>query len=298
MTAAIVGAEGWDGAPRPDDRWHLSASNLSKALASPNLERWGYRTTAERVIEQLPLITQLASTSPDAARELIKEIRWTPPTPGELGAADRGTALHAYLEARVTGAPAAVLNAQHTAQLAPYVAQLEAWLAHFQPEPLEVEQVVYNPEHGLAGRLDFKFRVPRWADMGLTGPDQLVDLKTSDKGFTKFGHVTKPYGDAHPIQLSVYKHATHKATWTPRVCSNSGARFYLANDAELATAVAPVETHGALLLHLTPSHCNAHPVDVSADVYAYARCIASAWRWVHLVSGTAVGACIPTGATA
>lgn len=292
MTAPQIGVDGWNGEAGVDDRWHLSASTIGKALAAPSLERWGYRRTAEVVVDNLPMLTQLAGVNPSAAQEFVREARWAAKAPGELGAGERGTELHAYIEARLLGAPLPVWPDVAAAQLAPFLPHIEAWLSAHRPEPLEVEQVVYDPARGLAGRLDFKVRLrgryAAWPDV--VDPVVLIDGKSSDKSFDRYGRPSKPYADSHPLQLAALAHATHKATWRPRIISAAGGgRFYLANDAELALAEAPHPVDGAMLLQITPGHCTGYPVDIGPEVHAYTVNVAAAWRWAHLVSKSTIG---------
>lgn len=307
MSTAQIGAAGWDGQAQPGDRWHLSASTIGRALAAPQLERWGYRRTAEVVVDNLPMLNHLAGVNRSAAEEFVREARWAARAPGELGSADRGTALHAYIEARLLGTPhdlptvlQHLVETRHDfrmpdlaaamAQLAPFLPHVEGWLATYRPEPIEVEAVVYDPAHGLAGRLDFKVRLRgRFAPWPVTGPVVIVDAKSTDKALDNYGRPSKPFADSHPLQLAALAHATHRATWQPRIVGSAGGgRFYLANDDELALATSPCPVDGAMLLQITPGHCTGYPVRIGPDVHAYAVAVASAWRWAHLVSKSTI----------
>lgn len=287
----MIGAQGWNGAPAPDDVWCLSASTIGKALAKPSLEAWAHRTTAERVIADLDVIAPLAARSPQAAVEYVKGIRFTGEA-GQLSAADRGTELHAYMEARLLGTPLPAWVPNHAEQLAPFLPHIEAWLSAFYPEPVEVERVVFDPASRLAGRLDFKLRLrgvfPAWP--GVRNPVVLLDGKSTDKTYDNQGRLFKPYADSHALQLAALAHATHAATFDPRIMpGTNGGRFYLANPEELAACTAPAQVDGAALLQITPAYCTAFPVDIGPAVHAYTRCVADAWRWAHIASKAVVG---------
>lgn len=293
MTAPLFGAEGWDGNPRPDDIWHLSASTIGKALARPKLDQWAERETANRVIDDIDVIGPLARRSRDAAVAYVKGIRYTG-TEGRLSAADRGTELHSYVEARLKGLPVPVWDGAVAEQLAPYVPHIEVWLSEYRPEPLEVEAAVYDPAARLAGRLDWKVRLPGtfepWPGVVWHDPVVVVDGKSSDKPYDRVGNVNRPFADSHGLQLATLVHATHLATWTPRISPGlAGGRFYLANPTELAAAATPAAADGAVILQMTPAHCTPFPIDVSLTVHQYARCVADSWRWAHLVSKSTVG---------
>lgn len=295
----MIGAQGWNGAPAPDDVWHLSASTIGKALAAPSLEAWAHRTTAERVVADLDVIAPLAARSPDAAIAYVKGIRFTG-ADGALSSSERGTELHAYIEARLRGLPVPVWAPQHAEQLAPFLPHIEAWLLAFMPEPVAVEQVVFDPASRLAGRGDWWLRLhgtfPAWP--GVRNPVVLFDGKSSDKTFDRQGRPFKPFADSHPLQLAALAHATHAATFDPRIMpGTNGGRFYLANPEELAACTAPPHVDGAALLQITPAYCMAFPVDIGPAVHAYTRCVADAWRWAHIASKATVGDPIPTPTT-
>jgi hypothetical protein len=287
----MIGAQGWNGAAAADDLWYLSASTIGKALARPQLEAWAERETAARVVADLHIIGPLAAQSPDAARAYVKSIRFTG-SDGRLSAADRGTELHAYVEARLRGTALPTWEQAHAEQLAPYLPHIEAWLAAYMPEPIELEQVVFDPASRLAGRLDWKLRLrgrfTAWP--GVADPVILFDGKSTDKGFDRDGRPFKPFADSHPLQLAALAYATHAATFDPRIVpGNNGGRFYLANPAELGACTVPAHVDGAALLSMSPVHCTAFPVDISPGVHAYARCVADAWRWAHIASKQTIG---------
>lgn len=279
-------------AAEPGDTWHLSASNIGKALAAPQLENWGFEQTAEKVVRQLGLIGELARQSEAGAVQYVKGIRWEAED-GKLSAADRGTAIHEYIEARLLGTDTAMRPAEHAAQLAPFLARVDDWLRRWQPEPVLVEQVVYNPAHHLAGRLDFVLRFPRWEEAGLNGEVQLTDAKTHEHPTTKWGGVPRPFGNPHALQLATYKAATHVATLEPRVIElgrdDRKSRFYLANADELAACDPMPHIDGAVILHVTPGHAHLHPIEAGQDVYHYARAVAEAWRFAHVIADRCVG---------
>lgn len=276
-----IGADHWDGKPGPSDREIISATTITDAMASPALERWKAWETGRRVVDNLDMLRGLADTQPDTAVKWVVNAPYSVPKGRTVNAADLGSSLHAALEAWLKGEP--------TPELPPEAWQmanlLARWVERFQPRLHAAELFVFNVHTLLGGRSDL------WAWIG--GQLWLLDLKTSIENANKRGTLKRPYNDSHPLQLATYRHATHAATWAPRVLEGDGARRYLVNDAELAVAApAPVAEHTGIL-YLTPQRCHLYPVKTGPAVYEAVQSVAGTWRWLNYESEGAVGSPIP-----
>jgi hypothetical protein len=145
---------------------------IDQILPKPALVPWAERETAEGMLTLLragelhPSLT--AAEALAAMREAkigAEGVRTT--------AARRGVDVHALLERYARDGtwadPVGLLDVDDY----PYAHALNDWLRANRPEPHEIEQLVADPEHGYAGRLDLIATID--------GQRTLVDLKTSEK---------------------------------------------------------------------------------------------------------------------
>lgn len=286
-----VGAVGWDGVVAPTDQRLLSASSVPKALKSEALERWAVTETGRRLLDQLPKLNALANQDPDAALAWIENLRWEPKPGDELNAADTGTDMHTLLESwlRGTAVPADVEGrVQRDPAMWAMAENLWRWYCRFEPEPVLMEHAVYDPAHGIAGRLDLVCRFRKAPQLGLC----LVDLKNSRDAKTRGGNRKKPYADTQALQLASYRWATHVATFEPRVLiteKKSSARVYLLNEAEKAACDPMPELDGSYILQNNPESCLLYPVSSTRAVHYRAVQAEGLWRWLNEESRLAVG---------
>ena len=111
-------------------------------------------------------------------------------------AADRGLNIHRMLEEYMLFQQ--VPNpADHPEPHRPFIRGLVKWLIRLDPEPVEVELLVADPENGYAGRLDLLARVK----VGGVPQLWLCDLKTQEKGSI--------YESAH-VQTRLYARAEER----------------------------------------------------------------------------------------
>jgi hypothetical protein len=101
-------------------------------------------------------------------------------------AAQRGAAVHRFLEHYFTSGTIADLD-DYSPGHWPYLQAAAAFVWEYDPQPLEVEQLVIHPEYGYAGRPDLVARV---ADV-----PTLLDFKSNSKG--------RIYPEAH-VQTTAY----------------------------------------------------------------------------------------------
>jgi hypothetical protein len=136
------------------------------------------------------------------------------------------------------------------------------WLDEEQPEPILAEATGINLKHGYAGRTDL-VAIVNYLDRGRV--PCVIDWKTSRKSYTGFGRdeaVTMPYPEAGQ-QCMAYSRFEHVVRWDrSNRLEKQGqrGRYYYVEDEDLAWAQPMPEVEGGLVVHITPEHCNAHPV--------------------------------------
>ena len=135
-----------------------SVTNVLGVINKPALPRWAAREVAAAAVT---MKASLAGMDDAEVMDVLKGAPWRRST----RAADRGTTIHAYLEAALMGsAPGRV-----DGEAAEYRAAADAWLAAWSPEPVQLERTVFGD--GYAGTGD------AWLRIG--GELWLVDFKTS-----------------------------------------------------------------------------------------------------------------------
>lgn len=286
-----VGAAGWDGLPCPDDLRLLSASSVPDALKSEQLERWKINETLSRLADRLPEFHARLQQDRDDALDWAKQLRFEPSADGTQSAADTGTDMHSLLECWLRdGAVPSDLGARINADpiMLALANNLWRWFNTFQPVAVQIEQVVYDPANGLAGRFDAKVTFKRKASLGVV----LLDLKNSRDSRYKSGGFKKPYADSQALQLATYAHAPLTATFEPRLLITQRAmshRVYLLNQAEQAVCAESVPVDGAAILHNTPERIGLYPMDVGPGTHRRALEAAGLHRWANEESRAALG---------
>lgn len=286
-----LGADGWDGTACPDDLRLVSASSVPKALASPALERWAITRTIEEIAAQLPKFQALVAQDIAAAVAWADQLRYAPDAGAELNSADSGTAMHSLLEAWMRGEavePGLVEQIQRDPVLTALATNLWAWFNRFQPDPIALETVVYDPANGIAGRLDAIVRFRKAPDLGVV----LMDLKNTRTARYKSGGLKRVYGDSHALQLASYRYAPLVATFEPRLLQTQRAtssRVYLLNTAEREACTPKVDIDTTLIVSNNPERCQAYPIDTSPAVHRRALEAVGLHRWINEESGGVVG---------
>jgi hypothetical protein len=151
-------------------------------------------------------------------------------------AADLGTWMHEYVEARLLGEFAAAPETEWQAEM---VEQFEAWLFEHDVEALLVEETVYNPR-GYAGTLDLVVRVD--------GKCYLTDIKTSRNTWPE-----------HYMQLAALGAAP---VWLRQVAEGTpGAVEYKRKDKPSTYWVEDVvpDFEGYAILHIRPTDDDGKP---------------------------------------
>jgi hypothetical protein len=135
-----------------------SVTNIIGVLDKPALPRWSALEVAKKAWE---LRLSLANMDEADAVDVLKGAPWRKST----RAADRGTTIHAYLEARMLGLTPEIVEGEALR----YRDAAEAWLDDWQPQVIATERTVFGPDYAGTGDL--------WCMRD--GKVTIVDFKTS-----------------------------------------------------------------------------------------------------------------------
>ena len=163
-----------------------SVTNIIGILNKPALPRWAAKVVAEQAAAMKDSLRNLEDAE---IIDLLKAAPWRSST----RAADRGTTIHAYLEAKMVG-----LDPQEiSGEAARYRKAADAWLADWQPTPIATELTVFGPDYAGTGDL--------WCRPSHGGV-AIVDYKTSKAIYSEAA-----------MQLAALAHATMQADGTPAI---------------------------------------------------------------------------------
>lgn len=135
-----------------------SVTNVLGVLNKPALPRWAAKVVAEQAVA---MRDSLPNLEPAEAVDLLKGAPWR----SSGRAANRGTTVHAYLEARLKGLEPELLDGEALK----YRKAAEGWLDEWQPEVLATELTVFDARYAGTGDL--------WCKVD--GEVRIVDFKTS-----------------------------------------------------------------------------------------------------------------------
>jgi hypothetical protein len=119
-----------------------SITNVIGILDKPALPRWAAKMVAEtayRMRSALPLMEE------SEAVDMLKGSPWNK----SKRASERGTDIHAYLEARINGLAPEPLSDDAE----PYRDAADQWLDYYGPEPVATELTVFHPKYAGTGDL-------------------------------------------------------------------------------------------------------------------------------------------------
>lgn len=269
--------------PGDDDLRMWSVTTLIGCLDKPALIYWSAEETAKAAVKSMKSVAAMVDEQgPDAAVEWLKGARFRRPR-GQRTAAELGTAVHAACEEYViTGQRPDVDD-----EVAPFLAQFDAWCDEFQPDYQAAEVTVFSPTYGYAGTCD--------AFLTIDGVRFIADYKTTRKSFDGKGNPTGPYPEV-ALQLAAYRWSELAAVWRPRRFEKYRRRYYLLSPEERALAAPVPEVDTGLVIHLTPEHCHAYPVDCGEGVFDSFLAVIDAARWSFDLSKAAIGQPLVKGA--
>jgi len=160
-----------------------SVTNVIGVLNKPALPRWAAKMVAEQAVA---MRHSLPNLEPDEAVDMLKGAPWR-----KSGrAADRGTTIHAYLEAKMSGLDPREISGE----AARYRKAADAFLEEWQPEPLHLEMTVFGADYAGTGDM--------WAS--IRGKVAVLDYKTSKAVYPEAA-----------LQLAALAHATMTADGSP-----------------------------------------------------------------------------------
>ena len=161
-----------------------SVTNVIGVLNKPALPRWAAKVVAEQAAA---MKTSLPNLEDAEVIDMLKSAPWRSST----RAADRGSTIHSYLEARMQGLDPKEISGE----TARYRKAADAWLDEWNPKPLVVEQTVFGPDYAGTGDL--------WAVLN-NGATAVLDYKTSKAIYPEAA-----------LQLAALARATLTADGTP-----------------------------------------------------------------------------------
>lgn len=171
--------------PTTGDRFMSVTTILSGGIPKPALMHWAAWEAASCAVDNIPTLVRARGQS---ARDEVRTWIQHAAERKRDTAADLGSLIHNLVEARVLGEPTPEL----TDEQRPFIEAFDRFLNDWQPEYEATELTVANVEHGYAGTLDAKLRIPALA------PDLLeVDYKTGKSVYPEVG-----------LQLAAYRRAT------------------------------------------------------------------------------------------
>ena len=287
VTTAKITPHGHDDDAKPaagDDRFY-SVTTLIGALDKPAIVYWAAEQTAIsacQIAGSLP--ARIAEDGEEAVVKWLRDARFRPPK-GIRSSAELGSAVHDAVETyALTGTRPEVDE-----EVLPFLDQFDAWAQQFSPVYEAAEAAVYNRTFGYAGTLD--------AICVIDGQRVLVDYKTTRKDVDGRGKPTGPYPEV-ALQLAAYRHAELLATFTARRFEQFRRRYYLLSEVEAAECEPMPKVDGAVVIHMTPNRCTAHPVRVDQSVFDAFLYAVECFRWQQDLSKRVIGAPLELGVAA
>lgn len=274
---AELGQPALDGQkPADDDERHWSVTTILGCLKAEGLLYWTAEEAAKAAVNSAAsLQSRIEEEGREAVIKWLRDARFRR-AKGERTAAELGTEVHAACEAyALTGQRPDV-----DAEVQPFLDQFDRWAQEFQPVYQAAEVTVYSPSYGYAGTCD--------AFLTVGGVRCIVDYKSSRKSFDNRGNPTTPYPEV-ALQLAAYRHAELAAVWRPRRMEQYRRRYYLLGAAEREMAVPVPEVDTGLVIHITPDHCDAYPVECGPDIFESFLFVQEAARWQFQTSKTVIG---------
>ena len=270
--------------PADDDERMWSVTTIIGALDKPALLYWAAEQTANAAVKSATsLAARIEEEGSEAVVKWLRDARFRRPK-DERSAAELGTAVHEACEQyALTGT-----RPETDDEVAPFLDRFDEWCQKFQPTYQAAEVTVYAPGYGYAGTCD--------AFLTVDGVRFIADYKTTRKSWDARGKATGPYPEV-ALQLAAYRYAEMAAVWRPRRMEQFRRRYYLLGDAEKQMAVPVPEVDTGLVIHITPEHCEAFPVECGPDIHESFLFVLEAARWQFQTSKSVIGLPLmaPTG---
>lgn len=287
MPTPTLGQPAIEGAtPDRDDLELWSVTTIIGALDKPALMYWSSEQSALAAVhfektwrgmldDDDPACTHRDS-SECAAVKWLRDARFRRPK-GMRSAAELGELVHAACESyALTGTKPKV-----DPEVQPFLDRFDEWLHRFGPSYQATEVAVYHPELGYAGTTD--------AFLTIDGVRYIADYKSSRKSIDSQGRPTTPYPEQVGLQLAGYRWAKYAAVWRPRRMERFRRRYYLLGADEQSMAIPVPEVDTGLVIHITPSSCEAFPIVCDESVFEAYLAAQDAARWLFQTSKAVMG---------
>lgn len=262
--------------PEADDIRFWAVTTILGCLDKPALIYWAAGLSADAAIAVAKSLPQrIEEEGHDQVWKWIRDARFRKPK-GQRSATELGTAVHDACEQyAITGVRPSV-----DAEVMPFLDRFDEWVTLWQPEYIAAELTVYSPTYGYAGTADGFFKIQ--------GTPLIFDYKSTRKGNDDRGKPSHPYPEV-ALQLAAYRYAEMAAAWRPRRHEAFKRRYYLMgeDEREMAVEVPPVE--GGVVVHITPDHCHAYPVNCGPNVHTAFLYVQEAARWTFEMSKSVIG---------
>ncbi|MQA91963.1 MAG: hypothetical protein GEU90_17365 [Gemmatimonas sp.] len=222
-------------------------TTLLGGIPKPALTGWAARTVAEFAVEHKDSWTDLPPTD---AVKLLKGAPWSQ----RDDAADRGSAVHAAVEAYLKDRP---LPDGLTEDEFDCAVAVEAFLRQHVAKVLAVELTVISVTREYAGTLDL------WA-LGRDGHTYILDWKTSGSVYVD-----------HAVQLAAYANAEY-AIASKRPAAQAGKE-----EVWNGTLIewGPEKAQRLGIVHVRPDGATLHPVNYTSRLWHVFRAAAFTKRW-------------------
>lgn len=283
-----LGQRAIEGAPIEDgDLQFWSVTTIIGALDKPALMYWSAEQAALAAIHSTSTWRgMLKDCDPGCAHDSadicpaakwLRDARFRKPK-GIRSATELGTMVHAACEEyALTGTRPAV-----DPEVEPFIDVFDRdFLQRFSPTYQATEVTVYHPELGYGGTSD--------AFLTIDGVRYIADYKTTRKSIDSRGNPTSPYPEEVGLQLAAYRWAKYAAVWQPRRAEKMRRRYYLLGPSEMAMAVPVPTVDTGLVIHITPSACEAYPIVCDESVFEAYLAVQDAARWVYQTSKNVMG---------
>lgn len=255
-----------------DDRRYWSVTTIiSGGVPSPALTTWAVNTTAEYAVTHRHAWASLADTDPQAAIDLIRKARFR----RSSNAMARGSDVHAWIDARIKGAPAPAVDDA----IRPWIDNADRFLDAFQPEFELAEAPLFSLRYRYAGTLD---AVARIGDRTL-----ILDYKTHDKTMTAR---SRPPYDSTALQLAAYRHADVISIRPAHIEEWGGRRYYVWSDEDEHMPMPDVDGAAVVTIGPTPGDVELVPVRTDEPVWAAFLHAREVFRWSLTLSREVIGA--------
>lgn len=263
--------------PDADDLRHWSVTTIIGCLDKAAIPYWAAEQTALAAVRSARTLPErIEEEGVESVVKWLRDARFRRPK-DERSATELGTAVHDACERyALTGSRPDV-----DAEVEPFLDQFDRWCQEFQPSYQAAEVTVFSPTYGYAGTCD--------AFVTIDGVRFIADYKTSRKSFDAKGNPTGPYPEV-ALQLAAYRYADMAAVWRPRRMEKFRRRYYLLSQAERDLAVPVPEVDTGLVIHITPDHCDAYPVQCGPDIHRAFLFVLEAARWQFDLSKNVIGA--------